>query len=266
MALSFARRIARQAAAFGFTAAAAAILSVPQGSADPVIKLRVDFQDTQPKYILQNGDAHGICPDIYRELERRLKGQVAFDFPAAFTPRRRMLANLEQGNSDIDCGAAANAERERKFIFSRIPIYEVAHLIALSSSEQDPPESFEDLADFRPLVGVVLGANITRFLEQKVPGTQDFYKVTSPNEGIRLVSIGRLEAFYYHSLGLGYLLSTKWQGGNVKLAKTRFHTYHHWLMYGRHLSPETIALLDQALSEMQADGTLMTISARYSNS
>jgi len=221
--------------------------------------LHVGFQDTQPKYILENGAFSGVCPEIYSVLESRLKGKIRIAFPDEYTPRRRILHYLERGTLDLDCGAGFNQRRAARFTFSSVPLYEVSHRLVIREGFINPPESFAELAARQTSIGVLPGTAVTRHLQNQIGGGEGLVPVQSPEEGLRLVALGRLEGFYYHSLGLNYYLVTDQSNEELVTADHRFHVYEHWMMYSPHLTPEIIAMIDEALLAMKSDGTIAGI-------
>jgi len=234
-------------------------------SAEEPHVLHVGFQDTQPKYISEDGVFSGVCPDIYRAIEDRLEGRVRIVFPESFTPRRRILHFLERGSLHMDCGAGFSRQRASRFIFSGEPLYEVSHRLAVKAGLQEPPDSFTDLDERQSRIGVLPGTAVTRYLKDKIGGGPRLVPVQTPKEGLRLVSLGRLEGFYYHSLGLNYLLQQYEGAGTLRTTDHRFHVYGHWMMYSPQLDPSLIAMVEEALAGLRSDGTIAAILDAYSD-
>ncbi|TWI92556.1 extracellular solute-binding protein (family 3) [Roseibium hamelinense] len=176
-----------------------------------------------------------------------------------------MLVNLDQGTSDLDCGAAKNASREQRFIFSSQPLYSVFHVVGVRASEAPPAQSFEDLSKHGSPIVALRGAGVTRFLERKMAGNEKPILVQTPDEALHLVAEGRVKAFYYHSLGLNYYLDQEWKDKGLIVAPAKFHSYDHWVMFSRHLPEDVVVMLDAAISHLVETGAVEKILKRYTN-
>ena len=98
------------------------------------IVLKTSLQDSPPKGIHKGARIGGICHDIFAELNRRLEKEGIrieyLDRELAFLPWKRSQQFLETGRLDLVAGMARTPERERKYQFSRVPLYTVRSILA----------------------------------------------------------------------------------------------------------------------------------------
>ncbi|WP_286238968.1 substrate-binding periplasmic protein [Neptuniibacter halophilus] len=239
--------------------AAALVLISPMVQADATVRALV--QNSQPKYFLENANLGGLCGEIYQRLKSRLaQRQVELKIDTQYLPIKRILREVEMGPAGIYCGAGRNAEREKRFIYSAIPVYSVSNVVLAHQDEAYLPSSIAQLAKDGISVGALFGTSSAAYLKSH-QGTEVFDKIYSLDEALRLVAKRKIRLFYYHDLGLNYLV--KHSDYSLKVLPTRFRTTPQWVVYSPAMSPELRQILDQELQAMLNSGELAAINRNY---
>lgn len=224
--------------------------------------LRALVQDSMPKYFVdQEGKVTGMCGEIYDRLAIRLghKG-IKLNIDDHVTPIKRILRSLESGKGDIYCGAGRNAKREKLFIYSSAPVYEVSNVVAAHAEDPINPKSFADLAQPHLTVGAYYGTSSAAFL-MKQPGVRVNEGFHDLSDALRMVSLKKLRLFYYHDLGLNYLVKNA--GYPLRVVPTKFRITPQWIIYSPYTDPELREALDKEISTMVKNGEMRAITENY---
>jgi len=136
--------------------------------ADYAAVLNVSVQNSEPKYLLQDGTVSGLCGEIYQALKRELAGSnIQVEIPAHTKPIKRILTDLKSGKSDLFCGAGRNAKREAEYIYSIRPVYDVSNIMVTHKDHDFNPTSFADIRERGFEVGAFLGTTSAEFLKMQ---------------------------------------------------------------------------------------------------
>lgn len=220
-------------------------------------------QDSQPKYLLHNGQIGGLCGDIYRALEAKLYARgLSVDLPTYYLPIKRIFKHIEEDGSHVFCGANYSKERANRVQFAKQPVYDVNYVLAAHLEETATPKSFQEVLDDNGVVGALYGTHSSRYLKSQLEGrVNDSF--SDLDAGLKLLDMApdRLRYFYYHDLGLNYAIKT--QNLSLKVLKTKFKTNSQWLIYSKHLAPEIAAALEESLNELERSGALARIVTHY---
>ncbi|RRJ83294.1 substrate-binding periplasmic protein [Aestuariirhabdus litorea] len=240
---------------------AALLFSSALWGSPPTPPLSMMRQDSPPKYFPVDAGTLGLCDQLYLRLQERLKDLgVESRIEAGFTPIKRILYQVEHEGDRIFCGAGRNAEREQRFIYSEIPLYEVSNVIAVHKDNPWNPKTLSDLANGSTLVALY-GTSSARFLKTE-SGAEVYDRFHTPMEALSAVAHpDRDMAFYYHDLGINYLIRES--GLPLRRVSTRFRTVPQWMIYGRQMDPRLIETVEQVLREMQDSGELDEMGRRF---
>jgi ABC-type amino acid transport substrate-binding protein len=223
--------------------------------------LRTGFQDSAPKYILQNGVLQGVCFDIITELNERLQGKVHISYPLSgdpFLPWKRTQNYLQSGELDIVVGMAQNSRREKLYSFSKEPLYTIHSVFARRTGEDSQVyHSFADLGNKQ--VVAVAGTKTARLLAKNHPETILTHTATA---ALRMLLVERGDLVFYHDLGLCYIIKKNgWQEKIVFGASQ--DTYQHFIGYNQSIPLAIRDLIDGEIRAMKRDGTMAAILGRY---
>ena len=224
-------------------------------------KLTMLMQDSQPKYFLPNDPRKGLCVEIYQALAERLKvQQINSDITSKFLPIKRILKSVEINSNHIFCGAGRNAEREKRFIYSETAVYHVSNVVASHKDQTFEIQSFDDVKDQQLVIGALYGTSSAAFVKKQT-GVRINDSFLDLRTGLKAVSNQRIALFYYHDLGLNFLIKD-WQLP-LKVVPHKFRTVPQWIIYSKSIDPELHQKAEQALKEMENEGVIKEIWTRY---
>lgn len=228
--------------------------------------LRVMVQDSRPKYfVLKEGEAKlariGLCGEIYAQLKQRLSSKgVVVDIPPFSTPIKRIMQMVDSGRADAFCGAGRNAQREKRFIYSSRPVYQVSNVVMTHKDNLENPKTFDDLMKTKLTVGALFGTSSARYLKSRI-GDKVMDQIYSLDNALQVVAEKRMGYFFYHDLGLYYLT------GNsdlpLRVVPTKFRTTPQWMIYSKKTSSELRSLVEAEIASMEKEGLLKEISEKY---
>jgi len=218
-------------------------------------------QNSAPKYFDGDAKSQGLCDLIYGEMKKRLtiKGEAVRISPTFF-PIKRILAIISSGEGHVFCGAGRNKKREALFNYSKYPVYRPSNVLVMHQDDQFVAKNYSDLQKTDAIIGAFFGASSTAHLKS-FDGIHVADHFNELNDGLSAVAKKIIPYFYYHDLGLTYLVNQTTLP--IKLMATKFRTYEHWLLYSRTLSPQQIEQLDTTLKSMIDDGKLEKFKAAF---
>jgi ABC-type amino acid transport substrate-binding protein len=219
------------------------------------------MQDSQPKYFLPNDLRKGLCVEIYRELKKRLEQQsVPVSISPKYLPIKRILKSVEINPNDIFCGAGRNAKREKRFIFSKTAVYHVSNMVAAHKDTEFKIDSFESIRLQHLTVGALYGTSSAAFVKshEGVIVNDSFLDLKT---GLRTVANKRIELFYYHDLGLNFLIKD-WKLP-LKVVQHKFRTVPQWVIYSKSIDPARLEVLERSLKDMESEGVIENIWKGY---
>jgi len=218
-------------------------------------------QNSAPKYFDGDAKNQGLCDLIYGEMKTRLttEGEAVHINPTFF-PIKRILAMTASGEGHVYCGAGRNKKREALFHYSKYPVYRPSNVLVMHQDDQFVAKNYADLQKTDAIIGAFFGASSTTYLKS-FDGIHVADHFSELEDGLNAVAKKTIPYFYYHDLGLTYLV--KRSKLPIKLMPTKFRTYEHWLLYSHTLSPQQIKQLDATLKSMIDDGKLEEFKARF---
>lgn len=241
-------------------------LSLFLALSDTALSNTVTFlvQDSQPKYFLGDTKEQGLCGDIYHALQARLSQQgiesTRLDY---YLPIKRILMMVEQNPAHVFCGSGRNEAREKRFIFAKTPVYHVSNVVAAHQSDLFNPKTLAEISEQGATVGALYGTSSARYLKAQLPEQQVNDSFNDLQTPLKLMAEfpDRLRYFYYHDLGLNYLVKST--GLPLRVVPTKFRTVPQWLIYSRNTDPMTAQAIEKALRELEETGELAAIVQRY---
>lgn len=233
------------------------LVSVGAG-AQTKTELRIDLQDSPPKYMLAaDGKASGLCIEIMRLLEA--KGDFRFVYDASYTPSKRIESKLRSGEADIHFGWAKNPEREA-FLNYGNDLYVNRFVGAVRINDKVDFNTATDLINLgeRGQVLAVFGIASTGHL-QKIPGLKvdDGGKTLAAN--LEKLAGGRGRVFVYHQLGISYELQLPQNKDRFKMVKidwennTSLHDTPQYVVFSKKLPADIVAKVNAALTRYKPE-------------
>lgn len=222
--------------------------------------LRTEFQDTQPKFILQNGQFSGLCLEIMALIEAQ--SDFRFTYPGVFVPVSRITEDLKKGLIDVYFGLAKTAQRERDFGFVGELFRTRYQLVARKG---DPLVALSNLDQLRasgvPILVIRGSAQANYYQNTLGLATED--APTSVDVALRQLKAGNGSLFGYYDLGIEwYLESLKYRDSLVALP-LKLDEDGQWLCVSATLPIETVGRLRQVLETVRKSPEWAAIMKKY---
>ncbi len=220
---------------------------------------------TKPlNYFDENNELVGLEIEILEEIDERLDEiHITYDI----TEFASLFAGLDSGRFDlVSNNLGENEERREKFLFSLYP-YVITHNVIITDMDAEPNLEITDMAGMS--FGVVPASPQSMFLETWNEENPDLavdiqYIDSDPSTIIRDVHTGRFDATIYNTT---YLHDVQETFGIELLAhpienEEVIRPPGSYFIY-RTQDEDLRNVMDDALAEMRADGTLSEISQKY---
>ena len=228
------------------------------------LALRTEYQDTAPKFIRSAaGEFSGLCVELLALIGRQAR--IDFPQPGHFVPRKRIQANLEQGQTEVYCGVKQTASRQSKLLFSD-PLYSVAYMVLGRRDETSHVASIKQLAemaDEQPVLSI-FGSGNAADLKRRLRFLDDTAHDLRTN--VRKLLAGRGRFLIYYDLALRHELD---HPDNHDLRNTTqivgqgIEPYNHYLAFSRKLAPELIERINLAIRDLRRIEEWQSILTRY---
>ena len=215
-----------------------------------------------PKSWLDEGHPKGILVDILREVERR----TGLVFDIRLMPWKRAYMNALDGRGGI-FGLSRNRERLSLFDFSEVQYVEELRLVVMD----DKVFSYRTMEDLRgKVLGVTRGASYGDAFDRAKGKIFTPSEDSSPVCRLRMLLAGRIDAAL---IGPGEAALHFNLTQDKKLAEHRdrfvmldtpFARDDNYIGFAKSMRrTETLGRINRALREMQRDGAIERIEARY---
>ena len=220
---------------------------------------------TKPlNYFDENNDLVGLEIEILNEIDERLDEiHITYEI----TEFASLFAGLDSERLDlVSNNLGENEERREKFLFSLYP-YVITHNVIITDLEAESNLEIADMAGMS--FGVVPASPQSMFLETWNEENPDLavdiqYVDSDPSTIIRDVHTGRFDATIYNTTYLHDVQETF----GIELQSHAIENEEiirppgSYFIY-RTQDEDLRNLMDEALAEMRADGTLSAISQKY---
>ena len=215
-----------------------------------------------PKWILEDGAAQGLCPDVLAAIER-IEPRIRF---VGYDRGRSILViedALGSGKVSAACGLMDSPRRNSVALRSQVPLYQVRLRLAAVVSDSQVITSLADLARLKPLVNTARGSGyIARLKELGIPVDDS----TGDNVvNLRKIVAGHGRYTYMNELSLLYLIRSEHLEGKVKMLPAVFDEEPLYFWVSRKADPALAPMLDQALVRLKANGELARIYDRWTS-
>ena len=199
------------------------------------------------------------------EIAKRLP-DITIASQKSFVPFKRIQKQLASGEIDIFFGMAKNEMRQKLFTFSKLPIYEVNHIMACKKTDSVTAINFSDIRKLGDK-GVILtnfGSATARYL-RKQKGLLIDAGGKSVEANIRKLLVDRGRFVYFHDIGLISTINNRLPQKKqfIKILPISFRKYHHYIAFSKNINPQILAQFNKVLLELSQDGTLTKLSSKY---
>ncbi len=229
------------------------------------LELRTSSRDSEPIFLVRDGQVSGMCPDLYAALQRidknlKIRGvERQLSLPLV----ERGLAN---GSLDIDCSLGKSPRRD---VFLRY-LEEISRPKMVVAVRTDDP--ITDIKDMQELVRlsqrgdpiiVRRGSVFAERLEQL--GALIDNQSTDNKVNITKL-INRRGRFYYN---IDYFLAAQAKEepgfGKIRILPTSFETQPTYIVVSKKVPMSVDKRIHAAMAEMRQTGELRHILAKYSS-
>ncbi|HEY8026557.1 MAG TPA: transporter substrate-binding domain-containing protein [Burkholderiaceae bacterium] len=205
----------------------------------------------------------GLCPDIFRSLEKHDPGlKVRWNVPAM--PERRLLSELAAGEIDIACGIIRSPERDRDFQIPDVVLYEKTLIAVVRDGD---PLDLNSLADLKTLsrgdvVLVNSGGQMSGRLRQVgIVNVDDGGRNSAAN--LQKLILGRGRVFLYDDPAVDWETRHPKYAGSLHAIPAALDVDRYYMFLSHRVSREMSKRIGAALARMRDDGTLRAIVERW---
>ncbi len=241
-----------------------AIIALPLG-ADDTHRLKTEFQDVPPKYIVEKGVPSGLSYEILKLIET--KSGYTFVYQDKLVPLARVSKNLEDGITDIQFGIQKTSERERGMIFGPI-LYKVKLIGVMRKDDVTEILSLPELVEQKAVVLTQYGTGAAASLKT-VSGLMVDDQATSVDMNIKKLLAGRGKIMIYHNLTLNYVIRASKYKDLLKMVElnfgesTDFVDIGQYLVYSKKTPQRVMDDINQAVRDASDNGELQSITDKY---
>jgi glutamate/aspartate transport system substrate-binding protein len=240
--------------------ACALLLAAGAAGAAPM-PVRVLAQESiPPKWILDNGVAIGLCPDVLAAIAR-IEPRLQF----TGYDRGRSLPviedALESGKASAACGLIDSARRRAVALRSQVSLFESRHRLAAVASDLQVVNNLDELVRLKPLINTARGSAYIQQLKERGIAVDDS---TGDNViNLRKILAGHGRYTYMNEMSLVYLIRAEHLENKIRILPAVFNEESLYFWVSRKADPALAPLLDQALVRLKASGELGRIYERW---
>jgi polar amino acid transport system substrate-binding protein len=213
-----------------------------------------------PKWIMEDGAAHGLCPDVLAAIERIEPG-IRF---TGYDRGRSLLViedALASGTVTVACGLLDSARRRSVALRSQVPLYEVKLRLAAAASDKQEVNSLDDLVRLKPLINAARGSSY--ILQLKARGIPVDDSTGDNIVNLRKIMAGHGRYTYMNELSLLHLIRSQKLEGKIRMLPVVFNEEPLYFWVSRKADPAIAPLLERALARLKANGELGRIYDRW---
>ena len=244
-------------------AAACLVLGVPALLAEPLHIRTVSQDNNVLKFDQSNPQKPGICVEVIRAVERLDPGLQfwGWDQPMAL-PRVEQQLALNQ--LDAFCALIKTPDRESRFAFIDVPIYQVHHRIAVRADDAVQVGSLDDIRKLGAQGVVIVGKGTSHetFLRNQ-GGLLLEASSGSTDVNLRMLAGGRGRFLYHTENALLRYIEDGKLGSKVKLLPTVFKSEVLQFAVSPAWPKSHRDRLEAALAKLSQRGDLAKIFANY---
>jgi len=219
--------------------------------------------ESDPKFVKDGNAVTGICIDVMRAVEK-IDPAIKFVGDQAWLPLARIENLLGSSELDAACGLQKNKDREAKFNFPATALFPVNWMLAVRANDDVKVASWDDVKKLgaEGTILVNFGSGAVKRLESVGGLKLDSGGKTNPDNLTKLAE-GRGRFFYYRTPG--FVAELKSYPGKFKILPTVMDTANFYMMFGKHVPAATVEKFDKALAQMEKQGALVKIEAKWDN-
>lgn len=241
------------------------LLAAGHAFADNTVTLRTAAQENAPKFVQTPAGMTGLCIDLIKAIEKADPG-IKFTGQEKFVPWARILELLEVGEIDAFVGIVRNPEREKKFQFIDIPVYEVSHTVAQRADDPIEVKTLDDIAKLGADGTILTNTGVAHIDYLKEHGKGQLKVDASAKDfqgNFTKLVMKRGRFFYLNDIELVSNLKNFDDRAKIKISKVSFGKFPHFVGLSKKVSPETVKRLTVALEKASKEGAFTKIFENY---
>lgn len=206
---------------------------------------------------------HGLCPDIFKAVQRLDPG-LQFTWTKPALPERRLLSELGVGDIDVVCGFARTPEREQQFQIPEVVLYEKTLVAVVRDGDSLDLNNFTDLKSLagKDTILVNAGSPVPIRLRQLGVSRIDEGGASSA-VNLQKLLLGRGRVFLYDDPAVDWEARRGHFGAQVHAIPAALDVNRYYMLLSQRLSPATVQRLGKDLARLRDDGSLREIIERW---
>jgi glutamate/aspartate transport system substrate-binding protein len=240
--------------------ACALLVAAGQAQATQVTVRIMAQESIPPKWILEDGTARGLCPDLIAAIER-IEPRIRF----TGYDRGRSLVVIEDalasGRVSAACGMLDSVRRRSIALRSEVPVFETRHRLAAAAGDMQEVDSLDDLVRLKALINTARGS--ASIDEMKARGIAVDDSTGDNVVNLRKILAGHGRYTYMNELTLAHLIRSERLENKIRILPTVFTTAPLYFWVSKKADPALAPILDQALVRLKANGELARIYERW---
>ncbi|MDD7401687.1 MAG: transporter substrate-binding domain-containing protein [Eubacteriales bacterium] len=220
--------------------------------------LRLAMGSTFPWAFVENNELQGFAIDLWDEMGKRMGYTIEY---TQYSDAEGIAGALDSGRADLSGGQTAITPAIKdKYNFTDPYAY---NLIKMLVKDDNPAQSIEDLHGKK--VCIEPGGKLSEFFNaynDKLPDDEKLELVFTSGSIWEDIQLGRFDSFPITVLSFD-ARQAKGESLNLKLIGDPIITEHNVFPVAKHVSEDTLKLINKTLNEMLDDGTITKISEKW---
>ncbi|WP_083941351.1 substrate-binding periplasmic protein [Pseudoduganella violaceinigra] len=238
----------------------AAALPCAAANEDVLVLHAMGQESLPPKWLLSDGQAAGLCPDILAAIAR-LEPRLRFTGQQEFRSVLVIEQGLLSGSVHVACALLDTATRREIADPVEQPLYISRQRLAAAAGDTAVVNNLDDLARLKPLVNTSRGAAYIDFLRDRGIEVDDSTGANLTN--LKKILAGHGRFFYMNELTLHWLIRENKLQDKIKLMPAVLKADPLYLWVSKKAPPQAFAMLANAIGRLQDSGELARIYARW---
>ncbi len=216
-------------------------------------------QGSAPKYFHSENQLHGICVEYIEKLNGIMQAnnvQISVVKGANFS---RIKKDLASGKISIFFGITKTKERSLRYDYGS-PLYSIRYSFAVPMDDSDEYIHTTHLVGKK--VGVIAGTKSASYLENHYHGFK-MVKVNSIHQALKMLDSKRIDAVFYHDLGLSHQIKSLKVNDKIKVLPSSAKAKLQYFAYSKKFPERLKTIIEKAFVKIVNDGDQIAILKRY---
>ena len=217
---------------------------------------------SEPKFVATAAHVEGLCPDILQALAEA-DTRLVFSGGNTLLPQERIEGMIAGGQLDLACGFRRTEARQRRYLFSAAPVFQVRFKLAARNGDAAEVVSPDSLRSLTTHQTVLLNSGSGQIDTLKQWGITVDALAATPADNLRKLAAGRGRFYVYREPGLAQAIREAGLDSELKVLPFVLETVDYYLIYRPDLPSAVRGRLDNTIRQLAHDGTLLRIAQRW---